>query len=93
MFIWIANEGSWYITWMISIIIQVMVPWKYGTPDLPSNMSMLRKPFCEKKVTFPDSKVHGANKGPIWSRQDPGGPHVGPMNLAIWVVFLDGEHK
>ena len=32
----------------------------------------------------PDSKVHGANMGPIWSRQDPGGPHVGPMNFAIW---------
>ena len=32
-----------------------------------------------------DSKVHGANMGPIWGRQDPGGPHVGPMNLAIWV--------
>ena len=23
--------------------------------------------------------------GPIWGRQDPGGPHVGPMNFAIWV--------
>ena len=23
--------------------------------------------------------------GPIWGRQDPGGPHVGPMNLAVWV--------
>ena len=22
-----------------------------------------------------DSKVHGANMGPIWGRQDPGGPH------------------
>ena len=32
----------------------------------------------------PDSKVYGANLGPIWGRQDPGGPHVGPMNLAIW---------
>ena len=32
----------------------------------------------------PDSNVHGANMGPIWGRQDPGGPHVGPMNLAIW---------
>ena len=37
---------------------------------------------------FPDSKVHGANMGPIWGRQDPGGPHVGPMNFATWVVFL-----
>ena len=35
----------------------------------------------------PDSKVHGANMGPIWGRQDPGGPHVGPKNFAIWGVF------
>ena len=34
---------------------------------------------------FPDCKVHGSNMGPIWGRQDPGGPHVGPMNFAIWV--------
>ena len=32
---------------------------------------------------YPDSKVHGANMGPAWGRQDLGGPHVGPMNLAI----------
>ena len=36
-------------------------------------------------IITPDSKVHGANMGPIWGRQDPGGPHVDPMNLAIWV--------
>ena len=23
--------------------------------------------------------------GPIWGRKGPGGPHVGPMNFAIWV--------
>ena len=34
----------------------------------------------------PDSKVHGASMGPTWGRQDPGGPHVGHMNLAIWAV-------
>ena len=32
---------------------------------------------------FPDSKVHGANMGPIWVLSAPDGPHVGPMNLAI----------
>ena len=36
---------------------------------------------------IPDSKVHGANMGPIWGRQDPGGPHVSPMNFVMW----DGE--
>ena len=30
-----------------------------------------------------DSKVHGANMGPIWVLSAPDGPHVGPMNLAI----------
>ena len=33
----------------------------------------------------PDSKVLGANMGPIWGRQDTGGTHVGPMNFAIWI--------
>ena len=40
------------------------------------------------KVHIPDSKIHGANMGPIWGRQDPGGPHVGPMNFAIWAVIF-----
>ena len=34
----------------------------------------------------PDSMVHGAHLGPTWGRQDPGGPHVGPMNLDIWAT-------
>ena len=25
--------------------------------------------------------------GPTWGRQDPSGPHIGPMNLAIRVFF------
>ena len=35
---------------------------------------------------IPDNKVHGANMGPIWGQQDPGGPHVGAMNFATWDV-------
>ena len=26
--------------------------------------------------------------GPTWGRQDPGGPHVGHVNLAIWDDFI-----
>ena len=37
--------------------------------------------------SVPDSKFHGANMGPIWGRQDPGGSHVGPMNFAFWDVY------
>ena len=44
---------------------------------------------------IPDSKAHGANMGPIWGRQDPGGLHVGPMNwdnsLRIFVKRLSGN--
>ena len=28
------------------------------------------------------------NMGPIWGRQDPGGPHAGSMNFAIWAVMM-----
>ena len=35
---------------------------------------------------YNDSKFHGANVGPTWGRQDPGGPHVCHTNLAIWVI-------
>ena len=36
---------------------------------------------------YPENKVYGASMGPTWGLQDPGGPHGGPMNLAIWVVL------
>ena len=26
--------------------------------------------------------------GPIWGRQDPGGPHVGPVNFVIWADLV-----
>ena len=41
----------------------------------------------KKHIYYPDSKVHGANMGPIWARQDPGGPHFVP-----WICYL-GTHE
>ena len=38
-------------------------------------------------INSPDSKVHWANMGLTWGLSAPGGPHVGPMNLAIRVCF------
>ena len=35
----------------------------------------------------PDSKVHVASIGPTWVLSSPGGPHAGPMNLAIWELW------
>ena len=48
--------------------------------------------FKQSPYAIPDSKVYGANMGPIWDRQDPGGPHVGPMNLAICVGLNFGVY-
>ena len=36
-------------------------------------------------ASYPDSKHHGANMGPTLVLSAPNGPHVGLMNLAIWV--------
>ena len=51
--------------------------------------------YYHNSWTIPDSKVHGPNMGPIWGRQDPGGPNVGPMNFAIWDtihgIMLNGK--
>ena len=37
-----------------------------------------------KNDTIQDSKVHVAHMGPTWVLSAPGGPHVGPKNVAIW---------
>ena len=37
---------------------------------------------------FPDSKIHVANMVRKWVLLAPDGPHVGPMYLAIWAVFM-----
>ena len=34
-------------------------------------------------LPIPESKAHGANMGPTRGRQDPGGPFVGHVKLAI----------
>ena len=36
---------------------------------------------------IPDSKFHGAILGPTWVLLAPDGPHVGPMNFAIWDIL------
>ena len=67
----------------------------------PLSMSRtLNRPRCSLSFVpgkpIPDSKVHGANMGPMWGRQDPDGPHVGPMILSgkIWEHYGHNQcHK
>ena len=40
------------------------------------------------RISFPNSKVHGANMAPTWVLTAPDGVHVGHMNLAIIVAIL-----
>ena len=56
-----------------------MKPW---LPSVPHTHDVVVRDV----VAIPDSKVHGANTGPIWGRQEQGGPHVGPMNFDIWDI-------
>ena len=43
------------------------------------------------RAFVPYSKVHWASMEPTSGRQDPGGYHVGPKNLAIWSSSSDSE--
>ena len=56
-----------------------------GPPD-NRHVSVILSLNIRKGLT-PDSKVHGANMGPIWGRQDLGRPHDGLMNFATWDVY------
>ena len=44
----------------------------------------INRAYPTQQANIADSKFHGATMGPIWGRQDPGGPHVGPVNFVIW---------
>ena len=77
--------------------LQVLAVYKLVSTDIlipnssmPSADTVMTKHACFVVSFFgyPDSKVHGAKMGPIWGWQDPGGPHVGPMNFAIWVSMM-----
>ena len=59
--------------------------WRIEMAGTASGCSVMGN--CWLVSVYTDSKVHGANIGPIWGWQVPGGPHVGPMILAIWVLF------
>ena len=89
----------WYIPWNIlwvccvaGVCLTIIYPYSqgflhrhWGDLNVCPNASeaTLNNVWVE---TYPNSKLHWSDMGPIWGRQDPGGPHVGPINLAIWVT-------
>ena len=75
------SKLSFYIYIMLCIISQF-----WESMDGRNTSSWTRR-------TYPGSKIHAATMGTIWGRQDPGGPHVGPMNFAIWVRTVHSDHR
>ena len=81
-------------TWLVPVSIEIYHPpellvvtidsssfWSFPiSPYWWWNQNIPEQPVWYQSC-YPDSKVHGANMGPIWGWQDPGGPHVGPMNF------------
>ena len=75
---------SWGFKWQ-QVIIDNHVVLNKGQAIIGTNDGQVQ--WCVSKLFLyltPDNKVHGANMGPTWGRQDPDGPRVGHMNLAIW---------
>ena len=57
----------------------IPVPWSVIDQNAPPEAcNCPTKSRCTNRIT-----QIARFMGPIWGRQDPGGPHVGPMNLAI----------
>ena len=70
-----------HILWLLSL-------WQSYTTTTRKQWAWFQRRIVhgiKSSVVSPDSKVCGANMGPTWGRQDSGGPHVGHMNLAVWV--------
>ena len=82
---WGANNTTYYIHLIQSR--KYVGCWTPNSPYLAITGDIWGH-FLETWLTsYRDSKVHGANTGPTWGRQDPSGPHVGHVNLAIWLVI------
>ena len=65
-----------FVPWSNMPLPEPMVPKSLMPHDmtgLPTNVDL-----SPVRSRDPDNKVHEAYMGPIWGRQDPGGPHVGP---------------
>ena len=82
------HEGQWRGALMFSLICGSINAWVNNreTGDLRRHHAHydVIEMHYHSGGRFVSYAWNGANMGPIWGRQDPGRPHVGPMNFAIW---------
>ena len=57
-----------------------------GAIDALISPIMKKMMVCLRIITQ-IARFMGANMGSIWGPKDPGGPHIGPMNFAIWELL------
>ena len=84
---WLQVDRSWAAMWIDSHVY-------HDHLNIDENNTACDILACDNRIqqangyyTSPDINFHGDNVGPIRGQQDPGGPHVGHMNFAIWVPF------
>ena len=80
------ESPAWWISVNPQVYFGFSVIWIPVACDLKTDRSF---PVASGSLgcllpSIPDSKVHGANMGSTWDRQDPGGTQVGHMSFAIW---------
>ena len=76
-----ANSLNTYINTLWATLYQITV--SRANKMLPKMREQGHQFDTYAYSADPDSKAHGANMGPTWVLSAPGGPHAGPMNLAI----------
>ena len=90
---WRFKYNLTFVTCMYRyVILPTLIRLNYVT-YCASSHSRLRfhaQTIHHKMCALRDSTVHGANMGPIWGRQDPDGPHVGPMDFVFWASTVLG---
>ena len=59
------------------------------TPHVYNSMNSSDNARLSLWHRFPDNKVHGANMGPTWGRQVPGGPMLAPWTLLFGLLVLE----
>ena len=78
---------------VISVQIICRHPYEEHTVQYVSNFVCSRLVGARSnQMPNPDSKVHWAYMGPTWGWQNPGGPHVDPMNHVIREVSMHSTH-
>ena len=90
---WFRNQAWSHSICAVSIAILCMPPlsvrWVYAWLHciyIYIYIFIMWTALCDKTRPHPDSKVYEDSTGPTWGRQDPGGPHVAPLNLVIWAT-------